>query len=190
VVTRRATVRTLVRAAKPARLSTRELGARARRIALVISDVDGVLTDAGVYYSQNGEELKRFNVRDGMGVERLRNVGIATAFLTRERSASVAARAEKLRLPYVYLGVEDKAKHLEVILQDTGLTVGEVAYIGDDTNDLGILESIGKFGLTAAPADAIPAIKHVATLRCAAKGGQGAFREFAEWILQHRSHGG
>jgi 3-deoxy-D-manno-octulosonate 8-phosphate phosphatase (KDO 8-P phosphatase) len=181
-------VRRAVRPAKPrsTRLGTRELRARAARIKLVISDVDGVLTDAGVYYSARGEELKRFNVRDGMGVERLRNVGIATAFLTRESSPAVAARAQKLRLTHVYLGVQDKAAHLEVILQETGHSIAELAYIGDDVNDLGILESIGKFGLTAAPADAIPAVQSRAIHRCAATGGHGAFRDFAEWIIEQR----
>jgi 3-deoxy-D-manno-octulosonate 8-phosphate phosphatase (KDO 8-P phosphatase) len=177
-----------VRSAKRAasRPSASEIRARATRVALVVTDVDGVLTDAGVYYSERGEELKRFNVRDGMGVERLRDVGIATAILTRELSGSVAARAQKLRLSRVYLGVRDKRAHLEVILQDTGFKVGQLAYIGDDVNDLGILEAIGKNGLTSAPADAISAVKKAAIHNCVAKGGHGAFREFAEWIIEQR----
>ncbi len=178
------TVRTRRRAAE--KISRAQLRARARRIALVISDVDGVLTDARVYYSARGEEMKAFNVRDGMGVERLRNVGIATAFLTRETSPSVAARAKKLRLSHVYLGVQDKLAHLEVILQTTGLVVNQLAYIGDDVNDLGILHAVGESGLTAAPLDAIPAVKAAAIFASTAAGGQGAFRDFADWILELR----
>lgn len=180
------TVRSRARsAAKP---SLAELRARARRLALVVTDVDGVLTDAGVYYSARGEELKRFNVRDGMGIERLRDVGIATAILTRESSSVVAARAKKLRLSHVYLGVHDKAAHLEVILQSSGLQVNQLAYIGDDVNDLGIVEIIGKSGLTGAPSDAIGALKQAAIYTCEAGGGAGAFRDFAEWILELRGH--
>lgn len=185
------TVRKRVRSAKrvASRPTAKEIYARAKRIALVVTDVDGVLTDAGVYYSERGEELKRFSVRDGMGVERLRDVGIATAILTRETSGPVAARAQKLQLSRVYSGVHDKLAHLEVILQDTGLNASQLAYIGDDVNDLGILEAIGKNGLTSAPADAIPAVKNTAIHRCEAKGGHGAFREFAEWILKARGEG-
>jgi 3-deoxy-D-manno-octulosonate 8-phosphate phosphatase (KDO 8-P phosphatase) len=169
-------------------LPTREdLVKRARRVRLVITDVDGVLTDAGVYYSDRGEELKRFNVRDGMGVERLRNAGIATAFLTRERSPAVRARAEKLRLSHVYLGVDDKLAHLPTILRDTGFAAAEIAFIGDDVNDIGLLVAVGEQGLTGAPRDAMPEVVGGVMHRCAAAGGQGAFRDFAEWILELRA---
>jgi 3-deoxy-D-manno-octulosonate 8-phosphate phosphatase (KDO 8-P phosphatase) len=162
-----------------------ELARRAARVRLVVSDVDGVLTDAGVYYSERGEELKRFNVRDGMGVERLRGVGIRTAFLTKETSPSVRARARKLALEHTWLGVADKRAHLPVVLSETGLTLAEIAYIGDDVNDLAIIEAIATEGLTAAPADAMDAVARVVHHRVAARGGHGAFREFADWILEH-----
>jgi len=160
-----------------------ELARRAARVRLVVTDVDGVLTDAGVYYSERGEELKRFHVRDGMGVELLRNAGVRTAFLTRESSPSVRARARKLGIEHAWLGVTDKRAHLEVLLRETGLTVAQIAYIGDDVNDLPIIESIGRDGLTAAPADAMEAVARVVHHRVAERGGHGAFREFADWIL-------
>jgi 3-deoxy-D-manno-octulosonate 8-phosphate phosphatase (KDO 8-P phosphatase) len=163
-----------------------DFAGRARRVRLVLTDNDGVLTDGGVYYSDAGEELRRFSVRDGMGIERLREAGIATAIVTRERSGCVARRAEKLRLPHCFLGVHDKAAHLETILRDTGLPLEALAYIGDDVNDLGILTAIGEQGLTGAPADAMPAVLSAVHHRCAARGGRGAFREFAEWILRLR----
>src|SRR5215470_14453346 len=105
----------------PGPLLPAELRARARRLRLVLTDSDGVLTDGGVYYGDSGEALRRFSVRDGMGVERLREAGVATAIVTRERSEPVARRAEKLALPFLFLGVHDKAAHLPAILRDTGL---------------------------------------------------------------------
>jgi len=163
-----------------------ELRARALRLRLVLTDSDGVLTDGGVYYSERGEALRRFSVRDGMGVERLRGAGIATAIITRERSGCVERRAAKLRLPHLFLGVRDKAAELPAVLAETGLEVGALAYIGDDVNDLEIMARIGESGLTAAPADAMPELLAACHYRCAARGGHGAFRDFAEWLLGWR----
>jgi 3-deoxy-D-manno-octulosonate 8-phosphate phosphatase (KDO 8-P phosphatase) len=163
-----------------------ELRARALRLRLVLTDSDGVLTDGGVYYSDQGEALRRFTVRDGMGVERLRLAGIGTAIVTRERAGCVERRAAKLRLPHLFLGVLDKAAQLPAILAETGLGVEELAYIGDDVNDLGIMAAIGERGLTAAPADAMPEVAAICHHRCTARGGHGAFRDFAEWLLALR----
>ncbi|HVT56999.1 MAG TPA: 3-deoxy-D-manno-octulosonate 8-phosphate phosphatase [Thermoanaerobaculia bacterium] len=176
-----------LRAVRPSaaapRLPHAELVARALALRLVLTDSDGVLTDGGVYYSDSGEALRRFSVRDGMGVERLREAGIATAIITRERSGCVERRAAKLRLPHLFLGVWDKAAHLPAVLAETGLGPAALAYIGDDVNDLAILTAIGEHGLTAAPADAMPELLAACHYRCAARGGYGAFRDFAEWIL-------
>lgn len=164
-------------------LTTQELACRAKCLKLVLTDNDGVLTDAGVYYSERGEELKRFSLRDGMGVERLRDAGIATAIITREKSKIVARRAEKLKLPYFYLGVVDKNAYLVKIVEDTGIPVESIAYIGDDINDLEIIQTIGKKGLTCAPSDAMPQVRKIVHYVCNETGGHGAFRDFAEWIL-------
>jgi 3-deoxy-D-manno-octulosonate 8-phosphate phosphatase (KDO 8-P phosphatase) len=167
-----------------------ELRARARGVRLVVTDVDGVLTDATVLYSERGEELKRFSLRDGMGVERLREVGIETAFLTREASGFTTARAAKLGIGLVYVGVRDKRAHLETIAADTGLSPRDFAYIGDDVNDVEIMRAIVRAGgLSGAPADAFGAASDLALYRTQANGGQGAFREFAEWILALRGEG-
>jgi 3-deoxy-D-manno-octulosonate 8-phosphate phosphatase (KDO 8-P phosphatase) len=162
---------------------------RARRLRLVVTDCDGVLTDGGVYYSAAGEELRRFSVRDGMGVERLREAGVETAILTRESWEGVARRGEKLRLNQVFLGVRDKAAFLETLTARVGLDLDAVAYIGDDVNDLEALTVVGRAGLTAAPADAEAPVREAVHYRCAREGGHGAFREFAEWILDLRRHG-
>lgn len=170
-------------------LSGSELTRRAGRIRLLVTDVDGVLTDAGVYYSARGEELKRFSVRDGMGVELLRTAGIETAFLTRECSEIVAVRAAKLRLVQLHLGIRDKTKHFPELLAAARLREDEVAYIGDDVNDLGLLRLVSEAGLSGAPADAneeVRACVHHVTL---AGGGHGAFREFADFILRERTRG-
>lgn len=159
---------------------------RARGIRLVLTDSDGVLTDTGVYYGESGEMFKRFSIRDGMGVERLRGAGIETAIITGERSGSVRARAEKLQMRHLYLGVRDKRAHLETILAETGLTISELAFIGDDVNDLGIIDAIGPHGITASPGDAMPVVRNAVHHRTRARGGNGAFREFAEWLLSLR----
>jgi 3-deoxy-D-manno-octulosonate 8-phosphate phosphatase (KDO 8-P phosphatase) len=157
---------------------------RARRIRLLLSDVDGVLTDAGVYYSARGEELKRFSLRDGMGVELLRKAEIDTGFLSRERSPSVEQRAQKLAISQLFLGVLDKEASLHEIALRTGIAVSEMAYIGDDVNDFGVILRIGECGLTAAPRDALPAVRDAVHVCTDAPGGHGAFREFADLLLQ------
>jgi len=165
-----------------------ELRRRAARVRLVLSDCDGVLTDGGVYYSDQGEEMKRFSIRDGMGVERLGNAGIASGIMSGERSPSILRRAEKLKLgDHVLLGIKDKRREIGRLLERTGLALDEVAYIGDDLNDLETLLLVGAVGLTAAPADALPAVLNAVHHRAAAKGGHGAFRDFAEWILALRA---
>jgi 3-deoxy-D-manno-octulosonate 8-phosphate phosphatase (KDO 8-P phosphatase) len=165
-----------------------ELAARAARVRVVFTDVDGVLTDAGVYYSARGEELKRFSIRDGMGVERLRDAGIATVFITGEETQIVARRGEKVGAR-VMLGVKDKRRALARLLEELGVSPREIAYIGDDVNDLSALELAAAEGLSGAPADAMPEIAAAVHHRCRTAGGHGAFREFAEWILGLRRAG-
>jgi 3-deoxy-D-manno-octulosonate 8-phosphate phosphatase (KDO 8-P phosphatase) len=167
-------------------LFDRELALRAARVKVVATDVDGVLTDGGVYYSEEGEALKRFSVRDGMGVERLRDDGIEIAFVTRELSQIVVRRAEKLKVRLCYLGIRDKKDVLPRLFGDAGIDASELAYIGDDVNDAGIMSVVARDGLVGAPLDAVPALLHGAHYRCRRPGGYGAFRDFAEWILELR----
>jgi len=160
------------------------LASRAASIRLVISDNDGVFTDNGVYYSEAGEVMKRYSIRDGMGVERLRLHGIDTAVMTGEVSPSVRKRAEKLGMPHLYLGVKDKREKLREVLEETGLQLFELAYIGDDVNDVEIMEAIGSEGLVACPADATEFVEPYVHYRASAGGGHGAFRDFAEWLIR------
>jgi 3-deoxy-D-manno-octulosonate 8-phosphate phosphatase (KDO 8-P phosphatase) len=165
------------------KIDPRELARRARQVTLLVSDVDGVLTDAGVYYSARGEELKRFSMRDGMAVERLRNARIDCAFITREDSPIVIQRAHKLRVTHVHIAVQDKREFLERWLPQIGVSLAHVAYIGDDVNDLEALRLVGQHGLTGAPGDALPEVLREAQFHATLAGGHGAFRQFADLII-------
>jgi 3-deoxy-D-manno-octulosonate 8-phosphate phosphatase (KDO 8-P phosphatase) len=161
-----------------------ELTAQAKKIKLVLTDCDGVLTDSGVYYGAEGEILKRFSIRDGMGVELLRKSNIATGIITGEISPSVKKRAEKLQITELHLGIKNKPEILEQILRKTKFSSDEIAYIGDDVNDFEILQMVG---LSACPADAVEQIQKVVHMQCKAPGGHGCFRELAEFILKAQS---
>ncbi len=154
---------------------------RARAIRLLLTDSDGVLTDNGVYYSAAGEEMKRFSIRDGMGVERLHVcAGIEVGIITGEHSGAVQRRAEKLGITELHLGSRDKVAVLDEVLARRGLTAAQVAYIGDDTNDVAVMQRVG---LAGCPADATPFARAVAHYVCPSRGGYGAFRDFAEFII-------
>lgn len=151
-----------------------------KRVRLVAMDVDGVLTDAGMYYSESGDELKKFNTRDGMGIKMLQAAGLVTAFITREKTAIVARRSQKLVVSEVHQGIDDKLAVITTLAQKYGLSLDQVAYIGDDVNDLGALRAVG---FSAAPADAMPSVLKSVHYICAKKGGEGAVREIVDLIL-------
>ena len=166
--------------------SRKTLAAALKRIRLFASDVDGVLTDGGMYYSESGEELKKFNTRDGMGIKLLQGAGIITALVTQERTKLVARRAEKLMIPEVHQGVMDKLTLVREMVDRLGLSMDDVAYIGDDVNDVAALKAVG---FSATPADGMPQAAAVVDYICRKKGGEGAVREIVEMILaaQHKS---
>ena len=154
-----------------------------RKIRLFATDVDGVLTDAGMYYSESGDEWKKFNTRDGMGIKLLQKAGLITAIVTQERTRLVARRAEKLAIPEVHQGVTDKLSVIRDMARRHGISLGQIAYIGDDVNDIEALRSVG---LSAAPADGLPQVVEIVDYVCRQKGGEGAVRELAELILLSR----
>jgi 3-deoxy-D-manno-octulosonate 8-phosphate phosphatase (KDO 8-P phosphatase) len=168
---------------KPSASSRRSLRSILRNIRLFATDVDGVLTDAGMYYSESGDEWKKFNTRDGMGMKLLQKAGLITAIVTQESTKLVAKRGQKLTIPEVHQGVYDKLALLRDLAGRYGLTMGQLSYIGDDVNDLEALKAVG---LSAAPADAIPAVLAAVHYRCEKKGGEGAVRELADLILNAR----
>lgn len=158
-----------------------DLLARARGVRLVLTDVDGCLTDAGVYVSETGEELKRFSLRDGMGVERLRrHLGIETGFVTREVSGFAAARARKLSVSLVETGARGKDETVRRLAAAGALEPSEVAFLGDDLNDL---SALGICGLAACPSDAFFLVRAAAHFVAPSPGGRGAFRDLAELVL-------
>ena len=131
--------------------------------------------------------MKRYSIRDGMGVERLRNIGIDTCIMTGEVSPSLKKRAEKLGMKRLYLGIKDKLSMVETVLTETGLRRCELAYIGDDVNDVAIMEEISREGLTGCPRDATLFVEPCSHYRAQADGGYGAFRDFAEWLITLRN---
>lgn len=160
---------------------TPDVRERARKIRLVAMDVDGVLTDAGMYYTETGDELKKFNTRDGMGLAQIRAAGLKTAILTGESTQLVERRGAKMRIDHVFIGVSDKLTCMRQLLEQLDLTLEQVAYIGDDLNDYELLCHVG---LAAAVRDASRLPKSVAHLITEAKGGEGAVRELCEIILE------
>jgi YrbI family 3-deoxy-D-manno-octulosonate 8-phosphate phosphatase len=156
-----------------------------RGIRLVATDVDGVLTDAGMYYTETGDELKKFNTRDGMGIKLLQKAGLVTAIVTQERTKLVARRAEKLAIPELHQGVMDKLSTIRDMAERYRLSLSQIAYIGDDVNDV---EALSAVGFSAAPADAMPRVKAAVRYVCEHKGGEGAVREMVEMILDAQGH--
>jgi 3-deoxy-D-manno-octulosonate 8-phosphate phosphatase (KDO 8-P phosphatase) len=160
---------------------SQEIRFKAKQIKLLFTDCDGVLTDGGVYYSSKGEEMKRFSLRDGMGVERLRNlVHVETGIITGENSDIVLRRTEKLKIQEYHPGVKNKLEKVKEIINQHGLKYDQIAYIGDDYNDLEIMKCVG---LSACPSDAISILLEIADVVVKNKGGFGAFRDFAEIII-------
>jgi 3-deoxy-D-manno-octulosonate 8-phosphate phosphatase (KDO 8-P phosphatase) len=155
-----------------------------RNIRLFATDVDGVLTDAGMYYSESGDEWKKFNTRDGMGIKLLQKAGLITAIVTQERTKLVARRAEKLAIPELHQGAMDKISVIRDMAMRYGVSLRQVAYIGDDVNDIEALKAVG---LSAAPADGFPQVLRIVDYVCEKNGGEGAVRELAEMILQSRT---
>ena len=155
-----------------------------KKIKLFLSDVDGTLTDAGMYYGESGEEFKKFNTRDGKGFELLRSKGIKTGIITSENTKIVEDRAKKLKVDYLYQGVEHKGK-LDIakdICKKEGISLNEVAYIGDDINCREILISVG---VSACPADSVEEIKSIDNIiQLNQPGGSGTVREFIDIILK------
>ena len=154
---------------------------RSKNIKLLVVDVDGTLTDAGMYYSAKGEELKKFNTRDGQGLALLREKGVEVAIITKEDSPIVKARAKKLKIHHCFTGIEDKLSCLKNLCSDLHIAIADTAYVGDDVSDLECMKAVG---LSACPSDAVYAIKNSSRYICRNPGGSGAVREVCEILMQ------
>lgn len=154
--------------------------AKAQRVRIAIFDVDGILTDGGLYYSEAGDTMKAFDVRDGMGMKLLQDSGVALAIITSRRAASVKLRADDLGIRHVQQGVTEKLAAYETLLAETGNTTDEAAFLGDDLVDLPVLR---RCGFAATVADAPAMLKRHSDYVTHARGGSGAVREFCEVIM-------
>ncbi|MBQ9003133.1 MAG: N-acylneuraminate cytidylyltransferase [Eggerthellaceae bacterium] len=149
-------------------------------VKMVLTDCDGCLTDGGMYYSESGEELKKFNTRDGMAFQLLREAGILTGMITGESSQAALRRAKKLKMDFVEIGCADKLDAVTKICEESGIGLSEVAYVGDDLNDIELLDAVG---VPCCPADARPEVRERARFVSGVKGGQGVIRDVVSKIL-------
>ena len=157
------------------------LGNQLRRIKLLVLDVDGVLTDGGLWFDANGQLIKRFDVRDGLGIRLLQQAGIEIAFLSGGHGGATEVRARQLGIQQCLVGIKDKPETLLRLQQKLGIDMAETAFVGDDLNDLAVRPIVG---LLIAPADACAPVRQGAHAVLRNKGGHGAIRELAERILQ------
>ena len=153
---------------------------RCEKIKVVLTDVDGVLTDGGMYYSRKGDSMKKFFARDGMGVTLLRRKKIPTIIVTKEKNEVINRWARSMKIKKVYDGVIKKESILEQVTNNFKVRTKEIAYIGDDVNDI---ELIKKVGFSAVPSDGIEDCKKNCVYVCKNHGGKGAFREVADLII-------
>lgn len=154
---------------------------RAKKIKLVICDVDGVLTDGKIIYDSKGVESKNFNVQDGLGLTLLRKYGIMTAIISARLSKVVAHRAKDLGIDHVFVGAYPKLNAYLKLLKDLGVTDEQVCFIGDDLPDLAVMKRVG---LAVAVANAVEEVKTIAHYETKSSGGDGAVREVADKILK------
>lgn len=161
-----------------------ELRSHLSQVKLLALDVDGVLTDGGLYYTETGEELKRFNIKDGQGIKLLMQLGLEVAIITAKSSASTLHRANNLGIAHTFLGVENKLSALKELSEKLGLSLSQIAYVGDDINDLQVMQAVG-CPLTVA--DAMPENQACAMYVTKLGGGQGAIREICNMLIHFHS---
>ena len=147
---------------------------------LILTDIDGVWTDGGMYYDAGNVELKKFNTYDSAGVLFAHNLHIPVGIITGENTQIVQRRADKLKVDYCYLGVKDKLSVVKTLCKELSITLAQVAYIGDDLNDMDVLSKVGFAGV---PVSAPEYVKQLANVPLSKKGGEGVFREFVEVII-------
>lgn len=154
---------------------------RLKQIALLLLDVDGVLTDGSIVYNDKGQEIKSFNAKDGLGIRLLMDAGIRVGVVTGRRSPALVHRCRNLGIELIFDGIRDKAVALEQIVAQVGLDKHQIAFIGDDLPDLSIMKRVG---VAVAVGDASAAVREKAAMVTTAFGGSGAVREVCEAILE------
>ena len=162
--------------------SVTESGNKIKQIKMFLTDCDGCLTDGGMYYSENGDELKIFSTLGGMGFRLMREKGILCGIITGENTKLVERRAKKLNLDILEMGIKDKLMVVQEICRSKGIALQEVAYVGDDINDIALLQAVG---FSASVPGAMDEIKESVDYVAKRAGGSGAVREIMEYILQN-----
>ena len=160
---------------------------RLRRVQLLVLDVDGVLTDGGLWFDAAGQLIKRFDVRDGLGIRLLQQAGLQIAFLSGGQGGATQVRARQLGIDHCLVGIKDKPAALTALQNHVGVSIEQTAFLGDDLNDLAVRPVVG---LLFAPADACKPVRRGANAVLRRRGGHGAVRELAERILKARGRWG
>jgi YrbI family 3-deoxy-D-manno-octulosonate 8-phosphate phosphatase len=153
---------------------------KCKKIKIIVTDVDGVLTDGGMYYTEKGDIMKKFHTRDGMGVTLMKKYGIPTMIITKEKTPMVKQWSKRMGIKELYDGIIQKERILEKICKKYSVNSDTVAYIGDDINDIDLLK---KVGFSICPNDAVKDVKKECNYICKAKGGEGVLREIIDIII-------
>lgn len=160
-----------------------DLVARFRKIKLLSLDLDGTLTDGGIYYAEDGSELRKYQVQDGYGILLVKDAGIEVALITRSDTPAIQKRIDRLKIKFGRMGVYEKLPVLKEICKDLGIGLDQVCHVADDVNDMDLMETVG---LPIAVSNARPQVKKAAAYITAAKGGDGAVREVCDLLLEHK----
>jgi len=163
----------------------KNINEKIKKIKILLTDVDGVLTDGGMYYSASGDVMKKFHARDGMGILLLKKNGIPTVIVTKEKTQMVKKWAKKMPVTKLYDGIIKKEEILEKITKEFNVKPHEIAFIGDDVNDVNLLKVVG---FSAMPNDGTKQLKKICDYQCHTSGGNGVLREISELIFERKFH--
>ncbi len=163
------------------KLSFADFKEQLKTVKLLSLDVDGILTDGGLYYTETGDELRKFNVKDGMGMKKAREAGVELCIISASTTNAIQERGKRLGLDHVYTGAKNKIEILQKICDQLGINLDNVAHMGDDLNDIPIME---KIGTPVTVSDAVEIVKEHTVYITQKKGGQGAVREICDLLVE------
>lgn len=163
------------------KLTFEDFCSQLKSVRLLSLDVDGILTDGGLYYTETGDELRKFNVKDGMGIKKLREAGVEVCIISASTTNAIQERGKRLGLTHVYTGATNKIEILQTICKDLGVSLENVAHMGDDLNDIVIMEAIGT---PITVCDAVELVKRNTIYITQKAGGQGAVREICDLLIE------
>lgn len=160
-----------------------DLAAKFRAVKLLSLDLDGTLTDGGLYYAEDGSELRKYHVQDGFGILLVKDAGIEVALITRSDTPAIQKRIDRLKIRFGHMGVYEKLPRLKEICAELGIGLNEVCHVADDVNDMDVMEAVG---LPIAVSNARPMVKNAAAYITETAGGHGAVREVCDLLLAHQ----